>query len=69
MLRGNKNIDFCMFILLKSATSGGYKTALLSNNVNQTGVYAPFSGMRNSFLLLLVLIFTTRGHYRQSKLY
>jgi len=57
-----------MFILLKSATSGDNKTwnISISTDANQMKLVSPpFSGMRNSFLLLLVQTFTTRRHYKQ----
>ena len=58
-----------MFILLKSATSGDNKTwnISVSTDANQMKLVStpPFSGMRNSFLLLLVQTFTTRRHYKQ----
>jgi len=58
-----------MFILLESATSGNEKTwnISLSTDANQMKlVFTPlFSGMRNLFLLLLVHIFITGGHYKQ----
>jgi len=62
--------QFCMFVLLKSATSGDKQTwnISLSTNANQNEIdaYPPlFSGMRNLFLLLLAHIFITGGHYKQ----
>jgi len=58
-----------MFILLRSATSGDNKTwnISISTDANQMKLVSTplFSGMRNSFLLLLVQNFTTRGNYEQ----
>ena len=58
-----------MFILLKSATSGDNKTwnISISTDANQMKLVSTplFSGMRKSFLMLLVQNFTTIENYEQ----